>query len=282
MRAGRGRRVLGRVGLYATVSAFAALLAFPFYWMVLATFKTDKDLYDLKNNPLVFNDGLTLANLRLLFEKTLYLTWLWNTLIVGVLVVLITLLLALPAGYALARLSGRWGERLGIAIFLTYLVPSTLLFIPMSRIVARLGLQDTLWSLVVVYPTFTVPFCVWLLMGFFKSIPKDIEEAAMVDGCSRARAIVQIVMPISLAGILSAVIFAFTLTIQEFTYALTFITSSGQQTVSVGVPTNLVRGDVFFWGSLMAACLITSIPVAVLYNLFLDRFIAGFTVGAIK
>jgi multiple sugar transport system permease protein len=282
VRAGRGRRVLGRVGLYATVSAFAAVLAFPFYWMALATFKTDKDLYNLKNNPLVFNDHPTLANLTLLFEKTLYLTWLWNTLLVGVLVVLITLVLALPAGYALARLAGRWGERLGIAIFLTYLVPSTLLFIPMSRIVARLGLQDTLWSLVVVYPTFTVPFCVWLLMGFFKSIPKDIEEAAMVDGCSRARAIVQIVMPISLAGILSAVIFAFTLSIQEFTYALTFITSSGQQTVGVGVPTNLVRGDVFFWGSLMAACLITSIPVAVVYNLFLDRFIAGFTMGAIK
>src|SRR5262249_50852679 len=158
----------------------------------------------------------------------------------------------------------------------------TLLFIPMSRIVAALGLQDTLWALVVVYPSFTIPFCVWLLMGFFKSIPKDIEEAAMVDGCSRARAIVQIIMPISLAGILSAVIFAFTLTIQEFTYALTFITSSGQQTVGVGVPTNLVRGDVFFWGSLMAACLITSIPVAILFNLFLDRFILGFTVRPVR
>jgi multiple sugar transport system permease protein len=276
------RYVAGRVGLYLTVSAFSAVLAFPFYWMFLATFKTDRDLYDLKNNPLVFNDHLTLANLRLLFERTLYTTWLWNTFIVGVTVVAITLLLALPAGYALARLAGRWGEPLGIGIFLTYLVPSTLLFIPLSRIVAVLGLQDSLWSLVVVYPSFTIPFCVWLLMGFFKSIPKEIEEAAMVDGCSRARAIVQIIMPISLAGILSAVIFAFTLTIQEFVYALTFITSSGQQTVSVGVPTNLVRGDVFFWGSLMAGCLITSIPVAILYNLFLDRFIAGFTVGAIK
>lgn len=282
MNTGRLRKVAGRAGLYATVSAFAAVLAFPFYWMLIATFKTDRDLYNLKNNPLIFNDHLTLDNLTLLFEKTLYITWLWNTLIVGVLVVIITLLLALPAGYALARLTGRWGERLGIAIFLTYLVPSTLLFIPMSRIVATLGLQDSLWSLVLVYPTFTTPFCVWLLMGFFKSIPRDIEEAAMVDGCSRARAIVQIIMPISLAGILSAVIFAFTLTTQEFTYALTFVTSSGQQTVSVGVPTNLVRGDVFFWGSLMAACLITSIPVAILYNLFLDRFIAGFTVGAIK
>jgi multiple sugar transport system permease protein len=276
------RRVLGRVLLYVTVITFAALLAFPFYWMVLATFKTDADLYNLKFNPLIFNMKPTLANLDLLFEKTLYVRWLWNTLLVGGAVVSITLVLALPAGYALARLTGKWGEPLGIGIFLTYLIPPTLLFIPMSRIVALLDLQDSLWSLILVYPSFTVPFCVWLLMGFFKSIPRDIEEAARVDGCSRARAIIQIVMPISLAGILSAIIFAFTLTIQEFVYALTFITSSAAQTVSVGVPTNLVRGDVFFWGSLMAACLITSIPVAALYNLFLDRFVAGFTVGAIK
>jgi multiple sugar transport system permease protein len=282
MRRPAARRAAGRVVLYATVIAFAALLAFPFYWMLLATFKSDGDLYNLKNNPLIFNARPTLANLQLLFGKTLYLTWLWNTAIVGAAVVAITLVLSLPAGYALARLTGKWGEPLGIGIFLTYLVPPTLLFIPMSRIVAVLDLQDTLWSLILVYPSFTVPFCVWLLMGFFKSIPRDIEEAALVDGCSRARAIVQIVMPISLAGILSAVIFAFTLTIQEFVYALTFITSSGAQTVSVGVPTNLVRGDVFFWGSLMAACLITSIPVAALYNTFLDRFVAGFTVGAIK
>src|SRR5262252_9288211 len=202
------RKIAGRAGLYATVTAFAALLAFPFYWMLLATFKTDRDLYELKNNPLIFNDHLTLANLRLLFEKTLYLTWIWNTVIVGALVVLITLALALPAGYALARLTGKWGERLGIGIFLTYLVPSTLLFIPMSRIVAALGLQDSRWSLVLVYPSFTIPFCVWLMMGFFKSVPKEIEEAAMVDGCSRARAIVQVIVPISLAGILSSVIFA--------------------------------------------------------------------------
>src|SRR5262249_11660773 len=144
VKAGRRRKLAGRASLYVTVTAFAAVLAFPFYWMLLATFKTDRDLYELKNNPLIFNDHLTLANLQLLFEKTLYLTWLWNTLIVGGLAVLTTLALALPAGYALARLTGKWGERLGIGIFLTYLVPSTLLFIPMSRIVARLGLQDTL------------------------------------------------------------------------------------------------------------------------------------------
>src|SRR5437660_3802736 len=282
MRAGRGRKVAGRVGLYATVTAFAAVLAFPFYWMLLATFKTDHDLYDLKNNPLIFNDHPTLANLTLLFEKTLYLKWLWNTLLVGVLVVLITLILALPAGYALARLSGRWGERLGIAIFLTYLVPSTLLFIPMSRLVAILGLQDSLWSLIVVYPSFTVPFSIWLLMGFFKSIPRELEDAAMVDGLTRFGAFVKLVVPISVSGILTVVIFSFTLVTQEFVYALTFISSSAHQTVGVGVPTYLLRGDVYYWGSLMAACLITSLPIGILYNLFLDRFIEGFTVGAVK
>jgi multiple sugar transport system permease protein len=152
-KAGRARKLVDRAVLYATVTAFAAMLAFPFYWMLLATFKTDHDLYDLKNNPLIFNDHPTLANLKLLFDQTLYLTWVWNTVIVGALVVVITLALALPAGYALARLTGKWGERRDIAIFLTYLVPSTLLFIPMSRIVATLGLQDTLWALVVVYPS---------------------------------------------------------------------------------------------------------------------------------
>jgi multiple sugar transport system permease protein len=197
-------------------------------------------------------------------------------------VVAITLLLAVPAGYSLARLTGRWGERLSIGIFLTYLVPSTLLFIPFSRLVALLGLQNQLWALVLIYPTFTVPFCTWLLMGFLKTLPKEIEESAMVDGCSRMSAIVRVVLPLAVPGLLTVVIFALTLTIQEFVYSLTFISSVGRMTVSVGVPVALVRGDVYYWGSLMAACLITSVPLALLYNFFLDRFIAGFTVGAIK
>lgn len=205
-----------------------------------------------------------------------------NTALVGGAVVAITLVLAILAGYSLARLSGRWGERMGIGIFLTYLVPPTLLFIPLSRVIATLGLQDSLWSLVLVYPSFTVPFSTWLLMGFFKAIPKDLEEAAMIDGHSRFGAFVKIVIPISFAGILTVVIFSLTLVMQEFVYALTFITSSSSFTVSVGVPTFLVRGDVYFWGSLMAACFIASVPISILYNLFVDRFIAGFTVGAIK
>jgi multiple sugar transport system permease protein len=187
-----------------------------------------------------------------------------------------------PAAYALARLTGDWGEKLGIGIFLTYLVPPTLLFIPLSRVVALLGLQDSLWSIIVVYPSFTIPFSIWLLMGFFKAIPPELEDAAMVDGLTRFQAFLKLVIPISMSGIMTVVIFTFTLVTQEFVYALTFISSASNQTVGVGVPIYLVRGDVYYWGSLMAACLIASLPIAVVYNLFLDRFIAGFTVGAVK
>ena len=264
------------------LTIFTALLAFPFYWMGIATFKQNIDLYATDNNPFIFNLPPTLNHLHYLFGETQFVRWLGNTALVGVIVVAITLVLALPAAYALARLTGRWGERLGIAIFLTYLVPPTLLFIPLSRVVAVLGLQDTIWSLVLVYPSVTVPFSIWLLMGFFKSIPRELEDAAMVDGLTRFGAFVKLVVPISLSGILTVVIFAFTLVTQEFVYALTFISPESKQMVGVGVPIFLVRGDVYYWGALMAACLIASIPIAFLYNLFLDRFIAGFTVGAVK
>jgi multiple sugar transport system permease protein len=201
---------------------------------------------------------------------------------VGAVVVIITLVLAIPAGYALSRMTGGLGQTLAVGIFLTYLVPPTILFIPFARIIGALGLQDTLWSLMLVYPSFTVPFSTWLLMGFFKAIPRDLEDAAMIDGLSRFGAFVKVIMPISLAGILTAVIFTFTLVTQEFVYGVTFITASSKYTVSVGVPTFLVRGDVYFWGSMMGACLITSIPIAIVYNFFVDRFVAGLTGGAVK
>lgn len=264
------------------LAIFAVLLAFPFYWMVITTFKQNSDLYDLGNNPFIFNAKPTLDHLRFLFGQTMYLRWLGNTALVGVIVVAITLLLSIPAAYALTRLTGRWGQRLGIGIFLSYLIPPTLLFIPLSKVVADLGLQDTIWSLVLVYPSFTVPFSIWLLMGFFKSIPRDLEDAAMVDGLTRFGAFVRLVVPISVSGILTVVIFTFTLVTQEFVYALTFISTEAHQMVGVGIPIFLIRGDVYYWGSLMAACLIASLPIAFLYNLFLDRFIAGFTVGAVK
>jgi multiple sugar transport system permease protein len=264
------------------LTIFTLLLAFPFYWMGVATFKQNVDLYATENNPFIFNLPPTMDHLRYLFGQTQFVRWLANTALVGVIVVGITLFLSLPAAYALARLTGRWGQRLGIGIFLTYLVPPTLLFIPLSRVIAVLGLQDTIWSLVLVYPSITVPFSIWLLMSFFKSIPKELEDAAMVDGLSRFGAFIKLVVPISLSGILTVVIFTFTLVTQEFVYALTFISPEAHQMVGVGIPIFLVRGDVYYWGALMAACLIASLPIAFLYNLFLDRFIAGFTVGAVK
>ncbi|MGH7264553.1 MAG: carbohydrate ABC transporter permease [Candidatus Rokuibacteriota bacterium] len=282
MAPGRARRWVARGSAAVLLAAFTVFAAFPFYWMLITAFKTTQDLMNRQNNPFVFNEWPTWQHIDVLFHDTLFGRWIFNTALVGVLVVVITLLLALPAGYALARLTGRGGERLGIAIFLTYLVPPTLLFIPLSRVVATLGLQDSLWSLVLVYPSFTIPFSTWLLMGFFKAIPRDLEEAAMIDGLSRLGAFVRVVVPISVAGILTVVIFTFTLVTQEFVYAVTFISPAAQYTVSVGVPTFLVHGDVYFWGSLMAGCFIASVPVAFLYNFFVDRFIAGFTVGAIK
>jgi multiple sugar transport system permease protein len=280
--AGQRRSPATRAGRWIVVIGFAVLLAFPFYWMAITSFKQTSDLYNVQHDPFIFNAAPTLYHLRYLFEQTLFLRWLWNTTLAGAAVVVITLLLAVPAAWALARLTGAWGQQLGIGIFLTYLIPPTLLFIPMSRVVAWLGLQDSLWAIIVTYPTFTVPFSIWLLMGFFKAIPRDLEEAALVDGLSRFETFVKLIIPISVSGILTVVIFSFTLVTQEFVYALTFISSAEHQTVGVGVPIYLVRGDVYYWGSLMAACLIASVPTAVVYNFFLDRFIAGFTVGAVK
>jgi len=276
------QKAIGRGALYLSVTWFTFFSAFPFVWMGITAFKRILDLYNIHNNPFLFNLPPTLENMRLLFEGTLFTRWVINTAFVSTLVVVITLLVAVPAGYSLARLARGWGQKLGMAIFLTYLVPPSLLFIPLSRVIAQLGLQDSFWALILVYPSFTIPFCTWLLMGFFKSIPGELEEAAMADGCSRLGALRRVVLPISAAGLLTVVIFAFTLSIQEFVYALTFISPSAQKTVSVGVPTDLIRGDVYYWGSLMGGALVASIPVAVLYSVFLDRFISGLTAGAFK
>ncbi|MFQ5593178.1 MAG: carbohydrate ABC transporter permease [Anaerolineae bacterium] len=268
--------------IYGAAACFCLFSASPFLFMLINTFKQDRDLYRPQNNPFLFNYPPTLDNLKLLFLETNYTGFLRNSLFVGVLVVVITLIISIPAAYSLARLTGRWGERAGIGIFLVYLVPPSLLFIPLFRVVAGLGLRDSVWSLVLVYPTISVPFCTWLLMGFFKSIPLDLEEAAMVDGYSRLMAFLKVVMPLSLSGVIAVVVFTFTLTLHEFIYALAFISTSAQRTISVGVPVELIRGDVFFWQSLLAAAVLVAIPVGIVYNMFLDRLVAGFTMGAVK
>jgi multiple sugar transport system permease protein len=276
------RRRWGRIGLYASAIAFALVAVFPFSWALITMFKQSSDLYVKANNPFWFNQPPTLEHVRYLFSQTNYLTFLRNTVIVGLAVTAITLVLALPAAYALARLRLRWGERMGIAIFLVYLIPSTLLFIPMTRVVINLGLQESLWGLIVVYPTITIPISAWLLMGFFKGIPMDIEEQALVDGQSRIGAIARVVLPLMFPGIVAVIVFAFTLSATEFIYALSFNKSSAVKTIAIGVPTELIRGDVFFWQSLQAAVIIFAVPIALVFNAFLDRFITGFTMGAVK
>jgi multiple sugar transport system permease protein len=277
-------RRLGRLGsrsaFYLAVGLFTLFSAAPFYVMLITSFKRNNELFDPATNPFWFTQPPTLEHMQLLFGDTLFVRWLLNSFFVGALVVLITLALTVPAAYSLARLAGGWGEMVGIGIFLTYLVPPTLLFLPFAKVMAALDLQNSIWALVVAYPTFTVPFCTWLLMGFFKGIPRDIEEQAMVDGYSRLGAFRRAVLPLAVPGILTVVVFAFTLSTSEFVYALTFVQDSAQKTVSIGIPTELVRGDVFRWGPLLAGALIASIPVAVLYTFFIDHFVAGLTAVA--
>lgn len=273
---------MARIGLYFAAVLAALLCAGPFVWSLVTAFKQNRDLYDPNNNPFLFNRPATPDHVLYLFSDTAFLTFAWNTLWVGLLVVLITLVFALPAAYALARLDRPWSGPLGIAIFMVYLVPPSLLFLSLSRMVVGIGLQDSTWSLVLVYPTITIPVSVWLLMGFLKGVPRDIEEQAMVDGYSRLGAFARAVVPLLFPGIIAVVVFAFTLTASEFIYALAFVAPTDEMPISTGVPTQLVRGDVFFWQSLQAATVLIALPMAFVFNLFLDRFIAGFTMGAVK
>jgi len=276
------RRAPVSVFRWVVMSVFAIVCAFPFAWGAFTMFKSNNDLYTVGHVPFFYNSPPTLDNVKVLFTETSFTTFVMNSLEIGVIVVAITLVISVPAAYAIARLTANWGGRLAMAIFIIYLVPPTLLFLPLSRVVADLGLQDTIWALVLVYPTLTAPFSTWLLVGFFRSIPRDIEEQAMVDGFSRVGAVVRTVLPLSVPGLLTVVIFTFALTMNDFIYAVAFVSTSSQMTISVGVPVELIRGDVFFWQSLMAATVLVAVPVALAYNLFLDRFVKGLALGGVK
>ncbi len=282
MRQAHTRAARRRLLVYLGLTPFVIIAVFPVFWMAITSFKTDADLVNPTVFPFWFHQPPTLEHFTYLFQHTYYGDWIFNTLTIAMLVSIITLLTAVPAGYALARVALPGAEKLGIGIFCAYLIPPILLFIPLSRIVALTHLIDTKWALVVVYPTFTIPFCTWLLSGFFKTIPAEIEEAAQVDGCGRFAAFVRTVVPVSWAGMLTAVIFAFTLSMQDFLYSLAFVSVSDQKPIPLGVATDLMRGDVYFWGSLMAGALLVGVPVAILYSFFLDQFISGITSAAIK
>ena len=277
----RRNKLAKEVGFWALLGVFLLFAAFPVYWMFITAFKQVNDLYNLQNDPFVFNLAPTLDQVRYLFEHTPYAQWLRNTVEVGLLVVVVTVVICVPAAYVLARTNFPGSGTLGIGIFLTYLIPPTLLFLPLSQIVVGLGLVNTRWALVVVYPTFTIPFCTWLLMGFFRSIPPDLEDAAMVDGASRIEAFRRIVLPLAAPGVLAAALFAFTLAWNEFLYALVFIHDTELKTIPVGL-NDLMFGDIFLWGQLMAASVLTTVPVVVLYTYLQRYMVEGLTAGAVK
>jgi multiple sugar transport system permease protein len=263
--------------IYAGLAPFVVFAIFPVYWMAITAFKQDADLYHKGVAPFWFHLPPTLEHFTRLFTHTYFVTQLANTLQLAILVVGITMLTAVPAGYALARLRLPGSENIAVAIFVTYLVPGVILFLPLARVVGALGLFDSWWALVVVYPGVTIPFRTWKMMGYFKTVPLEIEEAAWVDGCGHAGGLWRVVLPVSRPGLAITAIFTFTLSMQEFLYPVVYVAPRDQQVVTVGLATALVRGDIFYWGSLMAGGLLIGIPVATLYYFVLDHFIQGLT-----
>jgi len=271
------RQIRRHLLIYAGLTPFVVIAVFPVYWMAITAFKQDADLYRMDQAPFWFHLPPTLRHFELLITQTSFVPQLVNTLLLALCVVTITMATAIPAGYALARLRLPGADNLGIAIFLTYLVPQIILFIPLARVVGALGLFDSWWALVVVYPSFTIPFCTWKMMGYFKTVPLEIEEAAWVDGCSRAGGIWHVILPVSRPGMVITAIFAFSLSMQEFLYAVVYVAPRAEKVVTVGLSTALIRGDIYYWGSLMAGALIVGVPIALLYNFVLDHFIEGLT-----
>jgi multiple sugar transport system permease protein len=268
------------VFLYLPLAIFVFVLLFPFYWMVVTSIKPDNELLSRSGNPF-WVIGPTLAHFEKLVFQTEYPAWLWNTVLVSVVSTFVSLLCSVLAAYAIERLRFNGSRQVGLSIFLAYLVPPSILFIPLAAIVFKLGLFDTRWALILTYPTFLIPFSTWLLMGYFRSIPYELEECALIDGASRLQILWKIVLPLAVPGLISAGIFAFTLSWNEFIYALTFISSSEVKTVSVAVVTELVEGDVYHWGPLMAGALLGSLPVAIIYSFFVEYYVSGLT-GAVK
>ena len=268
------------VTVFIPLGIFVFVLLFPFYWMAITSFKPDAELISRETNPFMLL-APTLAHFKKLIFDTAYPDWLWNTILVSVVSTFASLAASVLAAYAIERLRFQGSRQVGLSIFLAYLVPPSILFIPLAHIVFQLGLFDTRWALILTYPTFLIPFSTWLLMGYFRSIPYELEECALIDGATRFEILWKIILPLSVPGLISAGIFAFTLSWNEFIYALTFVSSSEVKTVSVAVVTELVEGDVYHWGPLMAGALLGSLPVAVMYSFFVEYYVSGMT-GAVK
>ena len=285
MSAVRFRRFAKRLlWLYLPTLLCLVFVLLPFYWMTITSFKQDRNIFDPKANPFWFSMAPTLKHYINLInpDKTDFLIWIQNSLMVAALVTVISVTIGIMAGYSLARLRYKGAETIGSSVFITYLVPPSLLFLPLSHVIGQLGLMETRWAMVLSYPTFLVPFCTWLLMGYFRTIPKEIEECALVDGCTRIKALLRIVLPVAIPGIITAALFSFTLAWGEYLYSITFVTDSYEKTIPSAVVGELIRGDVYHWGGLMAGALLGSVPIALVYVIFLDYYVSGLTAGATK
>jgi len=278
-----GGRALGTrmLRLYLPLAVCLVFMLFPFYWMLITSIKPNRELYSQKIMPLIVHQP-TLKHYIDLLTETNFITWTYNTMLVAVITTAVSLILGTMMAYPLARMKFPGAAVVAIGVAATYLVPQPLLFIPMADIINRLDLGNTLTAVMLTYPTLLIPFSAWLLMGYFKSVPRELEEAARIDGASRFQAMTRIVLPLCTPGLLSAGIFAFTLAQNEFLYALIFLAKSEVRTVPVGAITELIRGDVFYWGQLMAAALLGSVPVAIIYSFFVDYYVAGLTAGSVK
>jgi len=275
------RTIMRGLTIYLPVLLVLVLILFPFYWMLVTSFKANAELTNIQINPF-YPHMPTLDHYKKLLTQTAYGRWFWNTTYVAVLSTAISMVISILAGYALARLRFRGSSLFSGSIFIVYLVPTTLLFIPMAQVIAKFDLINNPLALIIVYPTFLVPFCTWLLIGYFQTIPRELDECAMVDGATRFQALIKVVLPAAIPGIITAGIFAFTLSWNEFIYALVLVSTDSSRTLAVGVLTKLVRGDLLPWGPLMAAALLGSIPVAVLYSFFVEQYVSGLTAGAVK
>ena len=269
---------------YLPTLMFLIFVLLPFYWMLITALKQDRNIFDPNANPFWFNMAPTLEHFWYLIDpnKTDFYIWVQNSFTVAGLVTFISVTIGILAGYSLARLRYKGAETIGSSVFITYLVPPSLLFLPLSQVISQLGLMETRWAMVVSYPTFLVPFCTWLLMGYFRTIPKEIEECALVDGCTRLKALRKIVLPVAIPGIITAALFSFTLSWGEYLYSITFVTDSWEKTIPSAVVGELIRGDVYYWGELMAGALLGSVPIAMIYVVFLDYYVSGLTAGATK
>lgn len=276
------RRQWGAIGTCLGLLPYLGFALFPFYWMLLTSLRRNAEIYDLDHLSFLVRKGATLQHYAFLLTRTQFPVWFWNTLLVSIVATGLSVVISTAAAYGLVRIPFRGSSFFGIGIFITYLVPPTLLFIPLSRVVTTLGLSDSRLSLIVTYPTFVVPFCTWLLMSYFATIPRELEECAIVDGATRMQVLVRIILPVALPGVVTATLFSFTLAWGEFIYALTFIASGTQKTLTAGTVAELIRGDVFYWGPLMAGALLASVPVVIAYGFLMDYYVSGLVTGATK